>query len=166
MTYQNFMKWSYASLKKGDLHLPKNCKPIFILDQATKVISVITIADRCQSVLKLHGLDEQKGYTDATFPLKLALQYWKEFSLDTWVVFDDLVKAFGTVNKDMLMKIIAHYRILDSLISVIKCLYQSATIKFTWGKNKHAFPSLVGVTQCDNLAPILFLFVMQAAWRL
>ena len=63
----------------------------------------------------------------------------------------------------MLMKILSRYGIPDSLINVIKCLYQPVTIKFTWGKNKHAFPSLVGVKQGDNLAPILFLFIMQAA---
>ena len=117
----------------------------------------------------MHGLDEQNGFlnkkgcTDATFALKLALQSRKEFNLDTWVVFVDLVKAFDTVNREMLMKILSRYGIPDSLINVIKCLYQPVTIKFTWGKNKHDFPSLVGVKQGDNLAPILFLFIMQAA---
>ena len=61
------------------------------------------------------------------------------------------------------MNILSCHGIPDSLISIIKCLYQSGTIKVTWGKNKHTFPSLVGIKQGDNLAPILFLFVMQAA---
>ena len=60
------------------------------------------------------------------------------------------------------MQILSLYGIPDSLISAIKCLYQSVTIKFTWGKNSHAFPSLVGVKQVDNLALIMFFFVMQA----
>ena len=37
----------------------------------------------------------------------MALQIMKEFNLDTWVVFVDLVKASDTVNGDMLMKILA-----------------------------------------------------------
>ena len=61
------------------------------------------------------------------------------------------------------MKILSCYGIPNSLISIIKCYYQSVTIKFTWGKNKHAFPSLVSIKQGNNLAPILFLFIMQAA---
>ena len=47
--------------KKGDLRLPKNYRPICLLDVASKGISVL-IVDRCQSVLKLHGLDEQNGF--------------------------------------------------------------------------------------------------------
>ena len=54
-----FQQKLYIVERKGDLRLPKNYKPICLLDVASKVISVI-IADRCQSVLKLHGLDEQK----------------------------------------------------------------------------------------------------------
>ena len=42
---------------KGDLCLPKNYRPICLLDVLSKVISVI-ITDRYQSVLKLHGLNE------------------------------------------------------------------------------------------------------------
>ena len=89
--------------KKGDLKLPKNYRGICLLDVASKVVSLI-IAERCQSVLKLHGIDEQNGFLhekgclDASFSLKLALQTRKEFGLDSWVVFVDLVKAFNTVN--------------------------------------------------------------------
>ena len=110
-----------------------------------------------------NGFLNNKGCTDATFALKLALQSRKEFNLDAWVVFVDIVKAFDTVNQEMLMKILSCCGIPDSLISVIKCLHQLVTIKFTWGKNKHDLPSLVGIKQGDTLAPILFLFIMQAA---
>ena len=76
------------------------------------------------------------------------------------MVFVDLVKAFDTVKKDMLMKIVSRYGIPVSLIRVIQCLYQCVTIKFTWGKNKHDFPSLVGIKQGDNIGPIMFLFII------
>ena len=36
-------------------------------------------------------------------------------------------------------------------------------MKFKSGKQIHEFLNLVGVKQGDNLAPVLFLFVMQAA---
>ena len=45
--------------EKGDLRLPKNYRPICLLDVASKVISDIIADGLCQSVLKLHGLDEQ-----------------------------------------------------------------------------------------------------------
>ena len=154
--------------KKGDLKLPKNYRGICLLDVASKVISVI-IADRCQSVLKQYGMDEQNGFLhkkgclDASFSLKLALQTRKEFGHDSWVVFVDLVKAFDTVNRDMLMKILARFGLPESLIDVIRCLYKPVRMTFKTGKTKYEFINVVGVKQGDNLAPVLFLFVMQAA---
>ena len=49
----------------------------------------------------------KKGCLDVTFLLKMALQTRKEFNLNTWAVFVDLVKAFDTANQDMFMKILA-----------------------------------------------------------
>ena len=154
--------------KKVDLKLPKNYRGICLLDVASKVVSLI-IAERCQSVLKQHGIDEQNGFLhkkgclDASFSLKLALQTRKEFGLDSWVVFVDLVKAFDTVNRDMLLTILARFGLPESLIKVIRCLYKPVHMTFKSGKTKYKFINLVGVKQGDNLAPVLFLFVMQAA---
>mmetsp|Transcript_2199 Transcript_2199/g.3496 ORF Transcript_2199/g.3496 Transcript_2199/m.3496 type:complete len:103 (-) Transcript_2199:88-396(-) len=97
--------------KKRDLKLPKNYRGICLIDVASKVVSLI-IAESCQSVLKMNGIDEQNGFLhkkgclDASFSLKLALQTRKKFGLDSWVVFVDLVKAFDTVNRDILVKIL------------------------------------------------------------
>ena len=93
----------------------------------------------------------------------MALQTRKEFKLDSWVVFVDLVKAFDTVNQDMLLKILSRYGLPDSLIDVIKRLYKDVNIEYKVGKKKFGIISTVGVKQGNNLAPILFLFVMQAA---
>ena len=59
------------------------------------------------------------GCLGATFSLKLVLQTKKEFNLNTWVVFVDLVKALDTVNRDMLMKILAWFGLPEHLINVI-----------------------------------------------
>ena len=44
-----------------------------------------------------------------------------------WVFFVDLVKAFDTVNREMLMKIRSLYEIPDFLNNVIEFLYQLVT---------------------------------------
>ena len=105
----------------------------------------------------------KKGCLDSTFSLKMALQTRKEFNLNTWVVFVDLVKSFDTVNRDMLIKIIALFGLPEHLINVICHLYKPVRMKFKSGKQIHEFLNLVGVKQGDNLAPVLFLFVMQTA---
>lgn len=63
----------------------------------------------------------------------------------------------------MLWQILAKYGISDNLISVIKKLYTDITVKLRVGKAKGSFESTSGVKQGDPLAPILFLYVMQAA---
>ena len=75
----------------------------------------------------------------------------------------DLVKAFDTVNQDMLKKNLAQFSLPEPLINVICRLYKQVRMKFKSGKQIHEFLNLVGVKQGDNLATILFLFVIQAA---
>jgi hypothetical protein len=58
--------------------------------------------------LKGFGIEEQpdKGCADATFTLKTALQTLREHDQESWVLFVDLVKAYDTVNREMLWKIL------------------------------------------------------------
>ena len=117
---------------------------------SSKVISLI-IADRCRSVLKQHGTDEQnsflkeKGCVDATFLLKITLQTMKKLNHNTWVVFVGLVKAFDTVNRDMLMKILVRFGLPEHLINAIRYLYKPVKIKFKSDKQIHEFLNLVGI---------------------
>ena len=81
----------------------------------------------------------------------MALQTREEFNLNTWVVFVDLVKAFGTVNRDMLMKILAWFGFPEHLINVICHLYaKPVSMKFKLGEQNHEFLNLVGVKQGDK----------------
>jgi hypothetical protein len=62
----------------------------------------------------------------------------------------------------MLWKILVKYGIPDTLISMIVKLYMNITINMNVGKTNVSFESTSGVKQGDNLAPVLFLFVIQA----
>ena len=75
----------------------------------------------------------------------------------------DLVKAFDTMNQDMLMKILAQFGLPEHLINIIRNIYKLVRIKFKSGKQIHKFLNLVGIKQGNILAPVLFLFAMQAA---
>ena len=61
------------------------------------------------------------------------------------------------------MIILARFGLPEPLIKVIRCLYKPVRMTFKSGKTKYEFINVVGVKQGDNLAPVLFLFVMQAA---
>lgn len=71
-------------------------------------------------------MDEQcstlfgKGYAYATFTLKTSLQTLPEHQKEVNVLFVDLVKAYNSVNRELLWKIINPFRTLNSLITILK----------------------------------------------
>ena len=72
------------------------------------------------------GMDEQcgslfgKGCADATFTLKASLQTLREHQKEAHVLFVDLVKAYDSVNRELLWKILKLFGIPDNLIMVLK----------------------------------------------
>ena len=98
-------------------------------------------------------------------PIKVALQNLCESGQDAYVLFFDTIKAYDTVNREMLWQIQARYGIPDHLVSVIKKFYYAdITIKLRVGKAKGSFVSTSGIIkQGDPLVPVMFRYVMQAA---
>ena len=109
------------------------------------------------------GFSPLKGCCDALFCLKSALQKQREHQLDSWVLFVDLVKAFDTVNRQALMLILKKFGIPDWLVSLISRLHTDVKVKLKVGEADVTFDATIGVKQGDNMAPVLFLFYIQAA---
>jgi hypothetical protein len=84
------------------------------------------------------------------------------------VFFVDLVKAYDTVNREMILY--GRYSMEDthalgvpeSIIEVLKKLYTDVTVNLRVGEKLEQFLSTSGVKQGDNLAPVLFIFVIHA----
>ena len=74
----------------------------------------------------------------------------------------DLVKAYDTVNHELLFLILEKFGVPPFLIDIIKRLYKDLKIKFKLGKSMTEILQTVGVRQGDNMAPVLFLFLMAA----
>ena len=62
----------------------------------------------------------------------------------------------------MLWKILEKYGIPEKIIQTIKKMYTDINIKISIEDAEYIFNSISGVKQGDNLAPVLFLFVVQA----
>jgi hypothetical protein len=76
------------------------------------------------------------------------------------------VKEFESVHQDMLWKILKKYGIPEKIIATIRKMYTNINIKISIVEEdaEFIFNSISGVSkQGDNLAPVLFLFVVQAA---
>ena len=79
----------------------------------------------------------------------------------TVVVFVDLIKAFDSINHELLFELLQKFGIPDRVIRVIKNLYKNFTIKLSVGKCVNFVNFSTRVKQGIYLAPISFIIVMQ-----
>ena len=92
----------------------------------------------------------------------MALQKRHEHNQDSWAVFVDLVKAFDTVDRDGMVAVLKKLGVPNHFCEIITRLHTGCQVKLKVGDSDIQFDSTIGVKQGDNLAPILFLVVMQA----
>ncbi len=89
-----------------------------------------------------------------------------------YVGFADLVKAYDTANHDLLLNILEQYGAPPRFVAAIALIYQDLIVGLKIEKEVVEIPQTVGVRQGNNMAPVLFLFLMsafaetlKAAWR-
>ena len=73
----------------------------------------------------------------------------------------DLVKAFDTADHELLFTLLGKYGATPQLVDVIR-LYRDMQVKLQIGEEERLIPYGVGVQQGDNIAPVLFLFLLMA----
>jgi hypothetical protein len=169
-TYEEWQTALLTILYKGkkDRKDLNNHRGIVLQDAFARLLSVI-ISKRLGVMIKECGIEEQfgsqsgRGTIDALFCLRTALALRKEHQQDTYVLFVDLIKAFDTANHDLLFELLGKYGAPPPLIDVIKRLHENFNLELKLdGKEKVYIDYTVGVRQGDNMAPVLFLFLMQA----
>eukprot|EP00978_Attheya_sp_CCMP212_P019956 scaffold56669_cov57-Attheya_sp.AAC.5 len=88
----------------------------------------------------------------------------RNHNLPTWALFMDLVKALDTANHALMYRMLTKYGVPPQLLcNVIERLYKVTSVNLKVGKaDSRSIPYTVGVKQGDAMAPILFLFLIQA----
>lgn len=120
-------------------------------------------------ILELHGTRFQFGGTptlgcqDGLFMLKTLLNAHKNHNLPSCVVFADLVKAYDTANHDLLLKVLEKYGTLPKFVAAISTMYTDLKVILKIDKEITEIMESDGLCQGDNMAPVLFLFLMSAA---
>jgi hypothetical protein len=109
-----------------------------------------------------YGCVPGKGCADALFSIKTALQMRKQHGKVTWAVFIDLVKAFATADHELIFLILKKYGVPETIISVIAKIYKDAVVILKVGEETREVAYKVGVKQGDNMAPVLFIYLMNA----
>jgi len=79
-----------------------------------------------------------------------------------YVGFVDLVKAYDTANHVLLIDILCKYGAPPKFATAIETIYHDNTCVLKIENEITEIPQTVGVRQGDNMAPVLFLFLMTA----
>ena len=141
------------------------------MDVLSKVLCRI-MNKRLFKLLEKNGTNYQFGATlktgcrEGIFTLKTALHIRRNHNLGTHVAFIDLVKAFDTADHNLLIRVLKKYGAPPELCDCVKRLYERLMIVLKSGKIKIETLQSVGVKQGDNMAPVLFLFIMAAMMQL
>jgi hypothetical protein len=147
---------------------PNSFRPISVLEATAKLAGSL-IADMLITHFEtfrspfFFGFLPKVGTTDALTTLKVALQKRAEHNLESYALFVDFIKAFDTVDRSALYAILLKLGVPEKIVRVVKALYSNVTMQHSCGAESSTFSYSVGVKQGDSLAPVLFLYFMQAA---
>ncbi len=137
------------------------------MDMCSKVFSLVL--NTCAFLLlKKHGARFQfsgtpdVGCRDGLFTLKVLINARQNQDLPSYVGFIDLVEAYNTANHSLLLCILEQYGTPPKFVAAIKTIYRDNIAVLKIEKEVVEIPQTVGVRQGNNMAPVLFLFLMTA----
>ncbi len=89
------------------------------------------------------------------------MKKYRDVLKDLHIVFIDLDKAYNSVSKDVLWRVIEQKRVFIRYILALKYMYEGAiTIVRTVGGDTRDFPISVGLHQGSAVSPSLFTLVL------
>jgi hypothetical protein len=83
------------------------------------IVSIIVHKRIQQQILNI-GFNSQFSNIGCQESLKRALLLWQQHELESYILFVDVVKAYGTANHNLIYSLLAKYGLKDILTSVIK----------------------------------------------
>jgi hypothetical protein len=160
--------WSMAVLhplhKKGDIKHPDNYRGISLLNIGSKLYSFI-LNKRLNKWIQVNNIigEEQAGFrekrctADHVFTLVACVQKQLLRHRKLYVAFIDFRKAFDTVSRDKLWKILNNNGIQGKFLSAIKSMYEVVKVRVRSGADlTQAFMCPRGVKQGEVCSPVLF----------
>ena len=154
--------------KKGDLSNCNNYRGITLLSIPGKVFNRV-ILERIKSATDSKLREEQAGFrknrstTDQIATLRILVEQSLEWNAKLTINFLDYEKAFDSIDRDTLWKIMRHYGIPQKLVYLIKSMYEGTSSRIVHaGQLSDSFDIMTGVRQGCLLSP--FLFILAIDW--
>jgi len=161
------MEWKEGHLiklpKKGDLADCKNYRGTMLLSAPSKVLNRILL-ERMRGKVDHKLRDQQAGFrrgrscTDQIATLRIIIEQSIEWNSSLYVNFVDYEKAFDSIDRETMWKLLAFYGIPSKLLVIIKNSYEDMSCRVVHsGQLTENFPINTGVRQGCLLSPFLFL---------
>ena len=152
--------------KKGDLTKCENYRGIMLLSVPGKIMSKI-ILNRMKKIVDKKLRKNQAGFrpnrscADQITTLRIIIEQSQEWNCPLYINFIDYQKAFDSLDRNSLWKIMAHYGIPQKVIRLVRSMYENAGGNILHnGKLSTFFEILTGVRQGCLLSPFLFLLAI------
>ena len=128
-------------------------------------IIIKRISEAIDSLLRKEqaGFRKGKGCVDQIFILRNIIEQCTEWQRQLYINFIDFEKAFDSIHRETLWKIIKFYGILQHLINLIKAFYEN--FKCTVGSEQLYFPIKTGVRQGCVMSSTLFIIAIDWVMR-
>ena len=156
--------------KKGDLGNCNNYRGITLLSVPGKVFSRI-ILQRIKFQVDEKLRDQQAGFwknrscADQIATLRIILEQSIEWNSPLLVNFVDFEKAFDSVDRETLWKLMRHYGIPGKIVTLTRKMYEGSSCRVIHnGEMTVPFEVKTGVRQGCLLSP--FLFILAIDWMM
>ena len=167
--------WSFMNIipvpKSGDLSVTDNYRGISLTCVIAKMYNRM-ILNRIRSALDVKLRRNQNGFrTKRTtvaqiLALRRVLEGVRANNLPAVLTFIDFKKAFDSIHRGKMMKILRAYGIPPRLVQAIEAMYRNTRARIvTPDGETELFDITAGVLQGDTLAPFLFIIVLDYALR-
>ena len=154
--------------KKGDLGKCDNYRGITLLSIPGKIFNRVLL-NRIKNAADAKLRDEQAGFRsnrstiDQIATLRIIIEQSLEWNSPVIVNFLDYEKAFDSIDRDTLWKIMRNHGIPQKLVNLISSMYEGTNCRIIHeGQLSDAFDIRTGVRQGCLLSP--FLFILAVDW--
>jgi hypothetical protein len=140
-----------------EYHLPTSYKIVsnIFLSRLTPYVDEIIEDHQC-------GFRRNRSTTDQIFCIRQILDKKWEYNGTVHQLYTDFSKAYGSVRREVLYKILLEFGIPRKLVRLIKTCLNETYSKIRIGKHlSGAFPVKNGLKQGDALSPVLFNFALE-----
>ena len=156
--------------KKGDLGLAKNYQGITLTSTAAKIYNALCnfIEPKIHNILRKNqnGFQRNRSTTSQILTIHRILEGVRSKNLQATILFFNFTKAFDSIHRGKMEKILLTYGLPKETVTAIMILYRNTKMKVhSSDGDTDYFDIVAGVLQGDTLAPYLFIIYLDYVLR-